>query len=417
MAELELRSVPPSDALAFARTAEMTFANIATDEETKETKAEIYDPDWAIGVYDGSGLVATTSATSMELTLPAGAGQPFPVLEVIGVTGVGVLPTHRRRGLLNRMMAHQLGQLRERGVPLAILTASEAGIYGRYGYGLACSFQELTIATKRSQFLDGVGLPLTQGGRLRLLSAADAADVVPGVHQQVRRRRPGEIDRSKTRWELLLRDPERHRGGGGPRFYVLYEGPHGVPDGYASYRYKWNWEGGLPHHSVSVGDLYMTSTEVGTALWRYLLDLDLVGEVTARRPLDDPLRWCLADPRQLRTTRVSDMMWVRLVDIPVALAARGYGAETDLVLEVEGDPTGRYALATSPEAGDCRRARSRDKTDLSLGVAELGAIYLGGCRPSVLAAAGRIRELRHGALARADAAFASPLVPFCGTSF
>jgi predicted acetyltransferase len=135
------------------------------------------------------------------------------------------------------------------------------------------------------------------------------------------------------------------------------------------------------------------------------------------RPLDDPLRWLLADPRQLRTTGVSDFLWVRLIDVPAALGSRGYGTETELVLEVTGPVTQRYQLSTGPVSGHCRRAHDGEKADLVLSLRELGAIYLGGCRPSVLAAAGQIQEVRAGALARADAAFASPLAPFCGTFF
>lgn len=416
MGQLELRSVAANEALEFGRVAALAFGNVATDEEAEETATHIYDPDWAIGVYDRGRLVATTSAVTMELTLPAGSGVPFPAVEASGVTGVTVLPTHRRQGLLNRMMAYQLGQFRDQGVRVAVLIASESVIYGRYGYGLASSCQEVAIATRRAAFQ---AMPPEQGtGRLHLLKQSEAADVLPVVHEKARRLRPGELSRSKTRWEQMLRDPERRRDGGGPRTYVVHENARGITDGYASYRYRWKWEAGLASHNVTVEDIYSTSPETEAALWRFLLDLDLVEQVTARhRPLDDPLRWRLADPRQLRTIGVYDFLWAHLVDIPAALASRGYGAETELVLEVTGPSIERYSLTTSPGAGLCRPAKRGEKTDLTLGLADLGALYLGGCRPSVLAAAGRAEEARRGALARADVAFASPLAPFCGTSF
>ena len=135
------------------------------------------------------------------------------------------------------------------------------------------------------------------------------------------------------------------------------------------------------------------------------------------RPLDEPLRWRLADPRRLRTTSINDSLWARLIDIPAGLAARGYGAETELVLEVEGTSPERYVLATAATGGSCRPAKKNEKVDLALGRSQLGAIFLGGCRPSLLAAAGRVEERRRGALARADAAFTTQLVPFCGTRF
>ena len=172
------------------------------------------------------------------------------------------------------------------------------------------------------------------------------------------------------------------------------------------------------------------SPDVHAALWRFLLDIDLVEELTASlRPLDEQLRWRLADPRQLRTTSINDFLWARLVDVPAALSARGYGTDTELVFEVAGPAhgpaggpetgaePGRYLLATSPAGGSCRRAKDSERTDLVLGPCELGAIYLGGCPPSVLAAAGRIQEARPGALGRADAAFSSTVAPFCGTHF
>jgi predicted acetyltransferase len=419
MSVLELREVPASEAMTFARVAELGFGSVATDEEARATATEIYDPEWSIGVYDAGQLVATASATTVELTLPAGSGQPFPVVTVPAVTGVTVLPTHRRQGLLNQMMDYQLDQFRRRGVRLAILTASESVIYGRYGYGLASSCQSLSIATRRSAFVRPVeGGGRAGMGRLRLVGAAEAATILPAVHEQARRLRPGDISRSKEVWEATFRDPERHRQGGGSRIYVVHESPEGDPDGYATYRYRHNWSNGLPAHSIPVEDIYATSPAVDAALWRFLLDLDLVEEVTTgMRPLDEPLRWRLADPRRLRTTGIYDFLWARLVEIPAALAVRGYSAETELVLEVEGPPTERVALATGASGGSCRQAGKGEKSDLRLGLGPLGAIFLGGSRPSVLAAAGLIEEARPGALARADAAFASPVVPFCGTRF
>jgi predicted acetyltransferase len=417
MAGLEVRTVRASESLTFSRVAELAFGSVATDEEVEETAAHVFDPEWAIGVYDGSQLVATASTTSMELTLPAGSAQLFPVAAVRGVTAVGVLPTHRRRGLLNQMMAYQIGQFREREVPLAILTASESLIYGRYGYGLTASCQSLSIASKRSGFLDA----LSDGegpGRLRIVSAEEAATILPAVHEQARRLRPGEVNRSKEVWKTEFRDPERHRRGANARIYVVHEEAGGGADGYATYRHRWKWQDGLTATSTSVEDLYSLSPAVHTSLWRFLLDIDLVEEVNVgSRPLDEPLRWRLADPRQLRTTSINDCLWARLVDIPAALAARGYSTETELVLEIEGPATQRFTLTTAPSGASCRPARGREQTDLVLGLSQLGAIYLGGCRPSVLAAAGRVKESRPGALARADAAFDSPRTPYCGTHF
>jgi predicted acetyltransferase len=414
---MELRTVPASDAVAFSRALELCFGNVIGDEEAEANAACYFDPDWAIGFYDSGRLVATTSANNLELTLPAGPGAPFPLARVVGVTAVSVLPSHRRRGLLTQMMSRQLAQLQEREVPLAILTASESVIYGRYGYGAASWGQSLAIASKRSGFAERA--VNASAGRTRLMDAEEAAGTLPAVHKRARALRPGEIDRSAARWAVLFADRHWEHRGASPRMFAVHEGPNSELDGYVTYRYKsHDWPHGLPGHRVEVEDLYSVSPSVDAALWRFVLDLDLVEELTAAdRPLDEPLRWRLADSRQLRTTAVTDFLWLRPVDVPAMLAARGYGIETELVLEVTGHSPGRYVLVTGPKAGACSPAKQSQRTDLVLGLPELGAIYLGGNRPSVLAAAGRAQEARPGALGRADAAFASPLAPFCGTHF
>lgn len=421
MSELEPRRLTPEEAPAYARTVGLCFGTVTTEQDVTALVAQDFDDDWAIGVWDGGDLVATAGVTPFELTLPAAPGEPFPSVGVAGVTCVGVLPSHRRRGLLTSMMAFQLRQFREREVPVAILTASESLIYGRFGYGLATSYASLEIATKRSSFAELPHLATEPGARLRVLDSQEAASVLPKVHGKASHQRPGEVNRPQPRWEGLLEDPERDRQGAGPRMYVLHQDLHGSPDGYASFRHLWQRDGAWQvRHGVVVEELYALTPAVHAKLWRFLLDLDLVEELRAPdRPVDEPLRWMLADPRQLRTMATGDMLWAKLVDIPAALSARGYGTETDLVLEVAsaGGPAERYRLETGPGNASCRRAKDGERTDLVLGAADLGALYLGGCRPSSLACAGRLHEARPGALARADAAFASPLAPFCGTHF
>jgi predicted acetyltransferase len=419
VAGLELREVPAAEAREFARALELAFGSAAIDDEQLDTTARLtYDPGWAIGFYDGGRLVSTASALNLEVTVPAGPGRPCSSVAVPGVTAVGVLPTHRRRGLLKQMMAYQLGQFRDREAPFAILTASESLIYGRFGYGLASSCQSLAIATKRSSFLGAKDAEEPGPGRMRLVNLDEARTVLPAIHDRARRLRPGEISRPASTWETMLRDPERSRDDDKPRTFVVHEGANGGLDGYASYRYHSKWEDGLPANRVAVEDLYSTSPRTHAALWRFLLDIDLVEEVTAwARPLDEALRWLLAEPRRLRTTGMYDSLWALIVDVPAALAVRGYGIETELVLEITGPSTDRFRVTTGIDGGYCEPAKDDEQTDLVLGLSQLGAIYLGGCRPSVLAAAGLVEETRAGALARADAAFASPLLPFCGTGF
>ena len=423
MSELKPRRLARDEGPAFAKTVELCFGTVATEDTIAATVAQEFDEDWAIGVYDSGDLVATAGVTPFDLTLPAAPGSPLPSVRAAGVTCVGVLPTHRRRGLLTKMMGFQYGQFREREMALAILTASESLIYGRFGYGLATAHASLEVATKRSGFRDLPHLQAEPAGKMRVVGKEAAAKVIPGVHAEARCYRPGEVDRGDARWAGMLEDPERDRHGGGARMFVVHEDVSGSPDGYASFRHVWPREGTWKvRHAAIVEDLYALSPAVHTSLWRFLLDIDLVEELRVPdRPTDEPLRWMLADPRQLRTVAVRDMLWAKLVDVRAALAARGYSAETQLVLEVNGPDTSegaeRYWLETGPVGGSCRRARSGEKTDLVLGLADLGVIYLGGCKPSELASAGRLHEARPGALARADAAFSSSLAPYCGTHF
>ena len=338
-------------------------------------------------------------------------------MTVPGVTAVGVVPTHRRRGLLTKLMAAQLSAYRSRGFPLAILTASETVIYGRFGYGLAQSFQSVAIEASRARFAG----PAPVAGAITLLDHDEAAKVLPDVHDRFRRLQPGELDRRPWWWDNHLADRVADRTGGGGRFYAVHESPRGEADGWVSYRIHSDWPAALPDARVQIYDLIGLDSSAAADLWRFVLNLDLVHEVQAyRRPLDDPLRWLLADPRRLRTNDVIDHLWVRIIDVCGALAARGYGVDDRLVLDIVGNEagtTGRFALDTGATSGACRPARRGEKADLVLGLADLGAIYLGGVASTTLARAGRINELRSGALQVADRAFASPTAPFCTIGF
>lgn len=415
---LELRSVDHSEADAFTRAEYLAFGMVA-DADGLRRGAAHFEADFALAVYDRDRIVATAGAYPMELTLPAAAGRALPTIAVPGVTAVGVAPTHRRQGLLTRMMTHQLADLRRRGYSMSILVASESIIYGRFGYGWASSYQSLVIESDRDAFRPDAP---AAGGRVHMVEGDEAAKLLPAIHDQARRRRPGEVDRDARWWEWHLKDLEADRGGGEGRFYAVHDSADGEADGWVSYRFsKVTFDQIILRYQVTIDDLVATDPAALAALWRFVLDIDLVEVVTApARPTDEPLRWMLADPRRLRTTDVGDHLWLRILDVPGALAARGYQASERLVLEVtSADPTvaGRFVLETGPDGGACGAARGGEKVELVLGLAELGTIYLGGLSPSTLAASGRVREVRAGALGAADRAFASPVAPFCSRGF
>ena len=232
------------------------------------------------------------------------------------------------------------------------------------------------------------------------------------------------MNRPRNWWEIDLRDPHKTMDGFSARFYAAYVGDDGALEGVAAYRVKQEWQHGIAQGTLQLNQLVAITPAAYAALWRHCCDVDLVRTVRAfGLALDEPLRWLLADPRQMRVTTLMDDLWVRLLDIPAALAARRYAATGRLVLEVRDafcpENAGRYIVDGGPDGGDCRRVANGkgEKPDLALDVADLGAAYLGGVRFTTLAQAGRVQEQRPGALARADALFASERAPYCGVAF
>jgi predicted acetyltransferase len=314
------------------------------------------------------------------------------------------------------MMSEMLGDARRRGEPIAGLIASESAIYGRFGFGHATDRVNLTIDTRGTRFR----FPVARVD-LDLIDRDEAAKVLPEIFDGQRRGRAGEPNRAPEFWELELADRPHRRAGGQAAFIAVCEG------GYVRYR---AFEGDYSSpdlHRLVVEDLRANTPEIEAALWDFVFNLDLIGSVTAkRRPVDEPVRWRLADPRQLLVTGVTDFLWLRILDVPAALEARGYRSSGRLVLDLrpplvdEGgaDPApGKWVLEAGPDGSSCRAASAGDEVDLGMEITELGSLYLGGFSATLLAAAGRIEELRPGALDVADGLFATSLAPFTGTGF
>ena len=407
--EYLLRPVVEEEWPAYVRAVEAAFGDHPDDEDitTWRSMAEL---DRTLAAFDGDQIIGNAGAFSQELTVPGDAA-----LRMAGVTAVGVRSTHRRKGVLTNMMRAQLDDVVERGEPIAALYASESVIYGRFGYGLASLQNYVEIETHRSAFRDD-----SVEGRLEVVDATAAAKVFPQVHDRARSSIPGDVNRSDAWWARFFKDREKHREGASALFYVVHESAPGEPDGYAAWRIKQRWDDGLAGSELRLTELYATTPAAHKALWRQVLDVDLVGRVTAwKRPVDEPLRWWLADPRQLKVKAQTDELWLRLLDIPACLSARRYRVEGKVVLHVADafrpDNSGRYALDAGPEGAECRRTDA--DPDLSLEVADLGAVYLGGVLPSTLARAGRVVEDTPGALMRADAMFGWDRAPYCGTMF
>ena len=408
--EYELRPIAPDEVSVFMHRVETSFGVVPTDEAVSRETAS-FDCDRSLAVIDDGAIVGTAGAILTELTLPG-----LQTLPAAAVGYVTVFPTHRRRGLMRRMMARQLDDIRERGEPLAILYASESAIYSRFGYGMATDTASYAIRTDRAQFTR----PVDYCGSVSLVEHEKARLLLPAAHEAARLRQPGAIKDANSWWEAFFDVPKESRTGDKSRFYTVALSESGEPEGYAVYGVKHEWPGSVPDNTVEIRRVVSSNDRARAALWDFLLRLDLVGTVkVASGPLDEPLRWWLKDSRRLRIEHRSDGLWVRIVDVCAALSARRYLVSGSLVLDVRDsfrpEFSGRFRLEGSPEGAEC--APTRLAADLALEVEDLGSIYLGGHSPSMLARAGRIREETPGALLRATAMFAGDRLPWCLTMF
>jgi len=359
-------------------------------------------------VFDGRQVVGTAGIFSYQMAVPGGS------LACGGVTRVGVAATHRRRGLLTAMMRRQLDDMHQRGEPLAALYASEAPIYGRFGYGLATYMAEIEVARSHGAF----SKPLSASGRVVMVDVPAAVDAFTQVWAEVQPTQPGMLTLDARWWRLHLVDLETSREGFSPHYRVVYE-VDGKPQGFALYRIKMDWDATGPIGVLRVEHLIAASADAYATLWRYVIEVDLIARVTAEgRRADEPLRFLLADSRQPKT-RVDDGIWLRLVDVARALAGRRYAVEDRLVLRVRDEfcrwNDGHYELDGGPTNAAC--GHCTDDPDLELSAADLAAVYLGGNRLRTLHEAGRVQELHRGAVARADAMFATDRTPWCPSHF
>jgi predicted acetyltransferase len=365
------------------------------------------EPERYFVALEGDRIVAGAGAATFELTVPGGLTVPCA-----GLTAVGTLPTHRRRGLGTALMKRQLEQARDREDPLSYLWASEAVIYQRFGFGLGAWAGAFRIRREATGLLRDV----QASGRLRLVERDEALKLIPDVYERVRRERPGAIDRSPAWLEYRFhhRDEHHRDKDSSPPFFAIYETGNGV-DGYVVYSIKDLWTHGGPNQELEIDELVAATDDAYAGLWRYCFDVDLVRTVTGwKRPFDEPLLQMLVEPRALNF-RLRDGTWVRLVDVPAALEARRYSHEGRIVIEVDDGfapwNDGTYELDGGPEGATCRP--SSDEPDLSMSVEDLAATYLGAITFRALAAAGRVVERRPGALKTADAMFSSAVAPWC----
>ncbi|MFE6594538.1 GNAT family N-acetyltransferase [Streptomyces sp. NPDC057781] len=386
------------------------FSGVPESAEELALFNALTEVDRSLGVWEGDDCVGTAGAFSFRMTVPGGAE-----VAAAGVTMVSVAATHRRRGVLTSMMRRQLDDVRSWGEPLAVLTASEPAIYGRFGYGAATFQINAEIDTNRVRLSVPDG---TDDVRLRYSAPADVLDACEAVYAGLVPTRPGMLAR-RPGWERLgLLDPESEREGASPLQCVIAR-RDGEVTGYARFRVRPAWGSEGPGGTVVVEDLAGLDPATDAALWRFLFGIDLTSVLTARgRPVDEAWQHQVSDIRRCRPV-LRDALYVRLVDVGAALTARTYQTPVDVVFEVEDAfcpwNAGRWRLTGDAKGASCER--TSDAADLALTVRELGAAYLGGVSLASLGAAGRVREVRRGALAEASAGFGSDVAPWLPHGF
>jgi len=414
--EIVLRNPTEAEFHRFFAPLSIAFNRRMTDDEIDNDRRTI-ELDRFIGALEGDSVVGCGGAHSFRLTVPGGE------VGAAGITGVGVLPSHRRRGILRQMMTWWFEQAHARHEPVAILWASEAAIYQRFGYGQATQQTFLEAHTDRIRFLRPVETP----GRIRLIELDEAMTLFPPIYDALRPHLPGSVNRTEGRWRHeLLADAGWSRTEQGDKILVTIE-RDGEARGYAIYRQKSDWDLTGPKGIVTVHEVAALDPVSEQALWQWLFGIDLIGTVKGwRGPAPHPLQLMVTEPRRLATT-LNDGMWLRIIDLPATLAGRGYDLAGTLRMEVTDvfrpSNAGRWELSVHGRgaAGDgaARVARidPASEVDLALDISDLAAVYLGAFRFADLAQAGRVRECRAGGLATADALFSTPRRPSNATMF
>ncbi|MBP0460144.1 GNAT family N-acetyltransferase [Streptomyces montanisoli] len=411
---VEVRQVTESEFADWSRAVSTGFLSPAPlPDEVVASRLSGTDLTRTRGAFDAGRCVGTYRSFPQELTVVGGAVVPSDAISNVTVTA-----SHRRRGLLTRMIGADLAAAKERGEVVATLIAAEYRIYGRYGFGRATRTARWSVDVPRTGLGPGWAGP-DDGGRIDLVDADEVRKIGPAFHDRWRVLQPGAIDRDERWWRVNTGQEPSVPPFEEP-FYAVYRSAAGEVEGLAAYTVDGRWnEAKQPVNTVTVRRLNATTTAGERALWLFLCSLDwVVGVNAGERAPDDLLPYYLPDPRAARLTGTADYLWLRVLDTVRALEARTYAVDGTLVLDVRdeaGLAGGRYRLDAEPGGATC--APTRESADLTLDVSALGALYLGDETPTRLAALGEVAEERAGALARAESLFHTPRRPWCPDMF
>jgi predicted acetyltransferase len=377
----------------------------------------VWDPDRVFGGYAEGRCVATLRTFPTTLTIPSGPAE-CAELPIDALTQVTVAATHRRQGLLTRMLTQSLQDAKDRGEAASLLRAAEWPIYGRFGYWPAVMGANYRVLSMRRPQV----LPPATEHRLIGVEPQQLLESAVDVHRRARRRRAGQIDRTPDEWQRRLGLGGLRPPGAPEPVCVVARNAQGQVDGYATWRANdGNWFLEPDQAQVTISEVLAATDDAYRALWHYLLNLDLVRVLLLNGyAVDEPLEWLLSDGRVAQRTWVGDNEWLRLLDVPAALSARRYASTDRLVLEVV-DPdggwaAGRFTLDGGPEHAECR-ATPAATADLRLSQRALAGVYLGGSTVAAQQLAGLVDEETPGAAARLESMFWTAQQPWNATPF
>jgi predicted acetyltransferase len=409
-----IRVITQDELLAVHNLHEHAFHTLPLSARARARVQSRVEVERTVAAFDGGAMAGAAGAFSFRMRVPGA------LAAVAGVSLVAVLPSYRRRGILASLMRHQLDDLHERGEAVAALYASEARIYGRFGYERASWHAGFSLRGGEGEL--AAGAPTDEALRLRIAEPESARAELAKVYEMVLDERPGFFARNEAWWDRALADEPEYRQGATPLRCVLAEDASG-PRGYALFsgRERWDGDAFLPDSVIQAREVMTADPAASAAIWGDLLSRDLTTEFRLpMRPVDDPLLHLLADPRRVRA-RVTDGLWVRLVDVPSALAQRRYACPVDVVIEVTDESCGwnegRWRLTAGARGAGATCERTTGTADIALPVRALGAAYLGGTRLGPMAAAGLVTELRPGTLAPLSTALSWDPAPWCPMIF
>lgn len=389
-----IRNAAPQDFDAVVRV--FTEAMLFDGEPDALTQA-IFEPERSLVAESGGGVVGSTRVYTRDLSVPGA------VVPAAHVTGVGVGPAHRRRGVLSAMMRRQLSEAPE---AISALWASEPGIYERYGYAPAAHRVVL-----KSELPRVAPAPVNDSGRVREIPADSAGELLAPILAGLQASRPGVSGRSPEWWAKRLDDAKDRRHGATRRHILVHETSDGDVDGYAMWRGVSKWGDTGACGEVQLEELVAVDHTAYHALWHRVLTTDLATTLEfGFAAADDPLLQLVGDTRALGT-RLGDGLWLRITDVARALAQRRYATDLDVVLEVA-DPllpvnNGRFRLSAGSGGVGCEPTEA--PADVSVSIDALAAAYLGSRSLVQFAATAKVVEHTAGALATTATAFGWPV--------